>query len=114
MHHPLDRRPRRALAALVFCAIVAAPAAAQTPAYKNESLSFEARAADLVSRMTLEEKVPQMKNVAPAIERLGVPAYDWWNEALHGVARSGLRRCFRRRSASPPRGTTAPSSAWRP
>ena len=44
--------------------------------------------------MTLEEKVLQMKDVAPAIERLGVPAYNWWNEALHGVARSGLATVF--------------------
>ena len=73
---------------------IVAPAAAQTPAYLNESLSFEARAADLVSRMTLEEKANQMKDNAPAIERLGVPAYGWWNEALHGVARSGLATVF--------------------
>src|SRR4051812_4462535 len=44
--------------------------------------------------MTLEEKVSQMKDVAPAIERLGIPAYNWWNEALHGVARSGLATVF--------------------
>src|SRR5437879_9504687 len=44
--------------------------------------------------MTLEEKVSQMKDVAPAIERLGIPEYDWWNEALHGVARSGLATVF--------------------
>jgi beta-glucosidase len=67
---------------------------AQQPAYQNTSLPFEQRAADLVSRMTLEEKVSQMKDVAPAIERLGVPAYNWWNEALHGVARSGLATVF--------------------
>ena len=85
---------RRVLAALTLCLSIAARAAAQTPAYQNESLSFEARAADLVSRMTLEEKANQMKDVAPAIERLGVPAYNWWNEALHGVARSGLATVF--------------------
>ena len=44
--------------------------------------------------MTLEEKVAQMKDVAPAIPRLGVPEYNWWNEALHGVARSGLATVF--------------------
>lgn len=48
----------------------------------------------LVSRMTLEEKAAQMQNAAPAIERLGVPAYDWWNEALHGVARAGGATVF--------------------
>lgn len=46
---------------------------------------------DLVSRLTLEEKVAQMLNAAPAIERLGIPAYDWWNEVLHGVARTPYR-----------------------
>jgi beta-glucosidase len=66
----------------------------QTPAYRNESLPFAARARDLVQRMTLEEKVQQMKDVAPAIPRLGVPEYNWWNEALHGVARAGLATVF--------------------
>ena len=54
--------------------------------YLDPNLSPEHRAADLVSRMTLEEKVLQMQSTAPAIPRLGVPAYNWWNEALHGVA----------------------------
>lgn len=59
-----------------------------TPVYRNPSYSPEERAADLVSRMTLEEKVMQLKSsMAPAIERLGVERYGWWNEALHGVAR---------------------------
>ncbi|MGH2648959.1 MAG: glycosyl hydrolase, partial [Ginsengibacter sp.] len=60
----------------------------QTPAYLNPSLSIEARVNDLISRMTLEEKVGQMLNSAPAIERLNIPPYDWWNECLHGVART--------------------------
>ena len=51
------------------------------------------RAKELVAQMTLAEKCAQMKYDAPAIERLGVPAYNWWNEALHGVARSGRPRC---------------------
>ena len=55
---------------------------------------FEKRAKDLVSKMTLEEKVSQMKYDAPAIERLGVPAYNWWNECLHGVGRSGSATVF--------------------
>jgi beta-glucosidase len=54
--------------------------------YMNPDLSPESRAEDLVSRMTLEEKVLQMQSTAPEIPRLGVPAYNWWNEALHGVA----------------------------
>jgi len=68
--------------------------AQQKPPYLDESLTFEQRARDLVSRMTLEEKVMQMKDVAPAIPRLGVPQYNWWNEALHGVARAGLATVF--------------------
>ena len=63
-------------------------------AYRNPEIPAEQRAADLVSRMTLEEKVLQMQNSAPAIERLGIPAYDWWNEALHGVARGGQATVF--------------------
>ena len=74
--------------------LITTSASAQTDAYKNPKLSFDQRAADLVSRMTLEEKVSQMQNVAPAIPRLGVPAYDWWNEGLHGVARAGQATVF--------------------
>lgn len=62
--------------------------------YKDEQLSFEERAKDLVSRMTLEEKVFQTLYTAPAIGRLGVKAYNWWNEALHGVARAGVATVF--------------------
>ncbi|HUV97412.1 MAG TPA: glycoside hydrolase family 3 N-terminal domain-containing protein, partial [Acidobacteriaceae bacterium] len=62
---------------------------AQKPAYLNPSLPAEQRAADLVHRMTLEEKATQLVNQARAIPRLGVPAYDWWSEALHGVAVDG-------------------------
>ncbi|MEP6833372.1 MAG: glycoside hydrolase family 3 C-terminal domain-containing protein [Gemmatimonas sp.] len=69
-------------------------AATPAPAFRNEALGFEARAIDIVKRLTLDEKVQQMKDVAPAIDRLGIPAYQWWNEALHGVARSGLATVF--------------------
>lgn len=68
--------------------------ASDTPIYQDSSRSFEMRAADLVARMTLEEKVAQMLNDAPAIPRLGVPKYEWWNEALHGVARAGDATVF--------------------
>ena len=64
------------------------------PTYKDPSLPIEKRVADLVSRMTLEEKVRQMQHTAPEIPRLGVPSYDWWSEALHGVARSGYATMF--------------------
>ncbi|CDZ23205.1 glycoside hydrolase family 3 domain protein [[Clostridium] cellulosi] len=63
-------------------------------AYKNENLSFEERAKDLVSHMTLDEKVSQMRFQSPSIKRLGIPSYNWWNEALHGVARAGVATVF--------------------
>ena len=62
--------------------------------YKDPSLPIEKRVDDLVSRMTLEEKVSQMMNAAPAIERLDIPEYEWWNEGLHGVARAGYATVF--------------------
>jgi len=79
---------------LTWVSLFAAQLSAQTPDYQNPDLPFERRVADLVSRMTLEEKASQMQDVAPAIPRLGISAYNWWNEALHGVARSGLATSF--------------------
>src|SRR5438132_2385607 len=64
------------------------------PAYLDPSLPLEQRVNDLVSRMTLEEKVSQMQDVAPGIPRLSIPAYNWWNEGLHGVARAGNATVF--------------------
>jgi len=60
----------------------------------DPSLPIEQRVNDLVARMTLEEKVSQMQDVAPAILRLGIPSYNWWNEGLHGVARAGNATVF--------------------
>jgi beta-glucosidase len=59
--------------------------------FLNPSLPIEARVNNLVSRLTLQEKVNQMMNAAPAIERLGIPAYEWWNESLHGIGRTPYR-----------------------
>jgi len=56
--------------------------------------NFELRARELVNQMTLDEKISQMMNDSPAIERLNIPAYNWWNEGLHGVARSGIATVF--------------------
>lgn len=62
---------------------------------KDERIAeCRAKAAALVSRMTLKEKVSQMLNKAPAIERLGIPAYNWWNEGIHGVGRAGTATVF--------------------
>jgi beta-glucosidase len=74
---------------IVFAIFLSTNSFAQTQyPFQNTSLSFEQRVNDLVSRLTLEEKVAQMSDVTPAIPRLGIPAYDWWNEVLHGVART--------------------------
>ena len=64
------------------------------PVYMDPSAPVEARVDDLISRMTLDEKVGQMMNAAPGIPRLGIPQYDWWNECLHGVGRAGIATVF--------------------
>ena len=67
---------------------------AQNEPYKNPKLAPEERAEDLIGRLTLKEKVGLMKNSSFAVERLGVAPYNWWSEALHGVARNGLATVF--------------------
>ena len=62
--------------------------------WQNPQLSFEQRTNDLVSRLTLEEKTELMRFDSPGIDRLGIKAYNWWNECLHGVARSGQATVF--------------------
>ena len=87
--------PCRTSACVLAAALAASSAAfAEEPLYRDTSKSFEERAADLVSRMTLEEKVSQLQNNAASIPRLDVPPYEWWNEALHGVARAGAATVF--------------------
>src|SRR6202046_2192210 len=73
---------------------IAQPQPEATPAYKNTHLSFDERARDLEQRMTLEEKVSQLGHTADAVERLGIPEYNWWKEGLHGVARAGVATVF--------------------
>jgi beta-glucosidase len=67
---------------------------AQQPTYLNTAEPLAKRIQDLVSKLTLEEKIYQMMDVNPAIPRLNIPAYNWWNETLHGVARSGSATVF--------------------
>ncbi len=89
--------PLRAIAlATLFasCFLTTATTQQSNPPYLDPSLTIDKRVDDLISRMTLEEKVSQMMNAAPAIPRLGIPEYDWWNEALHGVAISGHATVF--------------------
>lgn len=62
--------------------------------WQDTSLAKEQRVEALISRMTVDEKISQMMNDAPAIERLGIPAYNWWNECLHGVARAGIATVY--------------------
>jgi beta-glucosidase len=93
----MEKYFRTLTATLVLLAIPSAgfsQAAGGTPPYEDPSLPVEKRVADLISRMTLEEKVSQMMNAAAPVERLGIPAYDWWNEGLHGVARAGYATVF--------------------
>ena len=69
-------------------------ATSQTLPYLNSNLTADERAEDLLKRLTLEEKVKLMMNGSPAIERLGIPQFEWWNEALHGVGRNGVATVF--------------------
>ncbi len=62
--------------------------------YQNEALSIQERAEALTDAMTVEEQASQLRYDAPAVERLGIPAYNWWNEGLHGLARSGVATMF--------------------
>ena len=76
---------------LLFCA---ATANAQSLPYQNPQLSAAQRADDLLGRLTLDEKVSLMMDTSPAIPRLGIPQFQWWNEALHGVGRNGYATMF--------------------
>lgn len=82
------------LLSLPIFAFSALTAWAQQMQFKDPSLPVDQRVNDLVGRMTLEEKIGQMQNAAAGIPRLGVPEYEWWNEALHGVARAGIATVF--------------------
>ena len=85
------RKSKLLLAAMMA---VATGATAQNLPYQNPNLPAEERAEDLLGRLTLEEKAKLMMNGSPAIERLGIPQFDWWSEALHGVGRNGLSTTF--------------------
>ena len=78
---------------MLACTLTLVACSNQAP-YQNKSLSPTERAADLVSRLTLEEKITLMQNNSSAVKRLGIKPYEWWNEALHGVARNGLATVY--------------------
>src|SRR5271168_2730605 len=88
-----SRAQRWGLATVLLALLGSLANAAQFP-YQNPSLPIEQRVADLVGRLTPEEKISQMTMTAAAIPRLGIPEYTWWNEGLHGVARSGYATVF--------------------
>ncbi|MBQ8674071.1 MAG: glycoside hydrolase family 3 C-terminal domain-containing protein [Bacteroides sp.] len=79
--------------ALLFTGCIASSCSNKLP-YQDASLTPAERAEDLVARLTLEEKVALMQNNSPAVPRLGIKPYEWWNEALHGVGRAGLATVF--------------------
>jgi beta-glucosidase len=92
-----SRFTRLAFASLLCVPLAAAMLRAQAPdkpADFDPAVPLDRRVEDLVGRMTLDEKISQMMDLAPAIARLQVPEYNWWNEALHGVARAGLATVF--------------------
>lgn len=79
---------------LIFALAGAYGQSGQPEKFKDPNIPMEERVKDLVSRMTLREKISQTVYTSPAIERLGIPAYNWWNESLHGVARAGYATVF--------------------
>ena len=85
---------KRKLLVILLTGICALTASAQQLPYQNPNLTASQRADDLLSRLTLEEKVSLMMDTSPAIERLGIPQFQWWNEALHGVGRNGYATVF--------------------
>src|SRR5215469_8045659 len=91
-------RPSARCGAFIICSAFSLIAWAQQPAadalYKNPEIELSRRVDDLVSRMTLDEKVSQLGHTADAVPRLGIPEYNWWNEGLHGVARAGVATVF--------------------
>jgi beta-glucosidase len=82
------------VAGCLFVAAAMLPVGASAQIFRDPSVAIEKRVSDLVGRMTLAEKAAQMQDNAPAIPRLGVPSYTYWNEALHGVARGGEATVF--------------------
>ena len=79
---------------MALLTMVTSASYAQMLPYQNPSLSAEQRAADLCSRLTIDEKALLMMNGSPAIKRLGIPAFEWWSEALHGIGRNGYSTVF--------------------
>ncbi|ALM91669.1 MULTISPECIES: glycoside hydrolase family 3 C-terminal domain-containing protein [Alteromonas] len=92
MNRIIKKLPERIL--ISACFLLTSHSHAETLPFQNQSLPVETRVADLVDRLTLEEKVSQLFDKSAAIERLAIPEYYWWNEALHGIARAGKATVF--------------------
>jgi beta-glucosidase len=92
---PIHYMISKIFAPLLFVSICFVSASGQQrDKYLDPSQPLDVRVNDLIGRLTLDEKIHQMMNASPAIPRLNIPAYDWWNESLHGVARSGVATIF--------------------
>ena len=85
---------KKLLLSILLVGLYAVTLSAQSLPYQDANLSAAQRADDLLSRLTLEEKAKLMMDSSPAIERLGIPQFQWWNEALHGVGRNGFATVF--------------------
>ncbi|SFW77384.1 beta-glucosidase [Sinomicrobium oceani] len=91
---PKYARPARGWFFLMILAISLTAFGQDSYPFRNPDLPVEGRLNDLVSRLTLEEKIGELMSDAPGVDRLGIPPYNWWNEALHGVARAGYATVF--------------------
>jgi len=85
---------KKLITTCLLATVCVLPALSQTLPYQNPQLTAEQRADDLLKRLTLEEKVSLMMDTSPAINRLQIPQFQWWNEALHGVGRNGYATVF--------------------
>ena len=79
---------------IILFACTKVPAQNNPPAFRNPQLPLQARVNDLLQQLTLQEKISLLGYNSKAVDRLGIPAYNWWNEALHGVARAGRATVF--------------------
>ena len=85
---------KRILFSLSCCVVMGAHAQNNTSLFRNPQQPMEARVNDLLHQLTLPEKISLLGYRSKEVQRLGIPAYNWWNEALHGVARAGVATVF--------------------